>query len=75
MCECGKKVVNFVVAATNHILNGGPTTSDEAAYRMEICQNCEKFNQNMCDECGCYLPIKTSWKEQECPLGKWPQIT
>ncbi len=43
--------------------------------RLKICQGCPKFSSNWCLEkrggCGCYLPAKTSHKDEECPEGKW----
>ena len=42
--------------------------------RAETCKNCEKLNKlRFCDECGCFMPLKTWLKMSQCPLNKWPQ--
>jgi|GEM_PF-2688738 len=40
-------------------------------YRMDICKGCPYYNNKWCDECGCYLPLKTQFKVSECPMGNW----
>lgn len=55
-----------------------------AQMRMAICTGCERFNseRTTCDECGCFLNIKTKSRTNRrlsdgkieithCPLGKW----
>ena len=47
--------------------------------RMERLATCEKCDQyikvvKVCKECGCFLPAKTWFKEQHCPLGKWEAV-
>ena len=32
---------------------------------------CEKKNGNTCDECQCFLDVKTKFAIQQCPLEKW----
>jgi hypothetical protein len=40
--------------------------------RMEICEKCEHFTKLFfCDECGCFMPVKTGLENKTCPLGKW----
>lgn len=41
--------------------------------RMEICEKCVFFDlgSNRCKKCGCFLKIKTAWRSQKCPIGKW----
>lgn len=59
-------------------------TESEAAERMSVCFFCPKRNEkeNVCDECGCFLDLKTrakiNWNAKKlrneithCPLGKW----
>lgn len=48
-------------------------TEEKQQERMEICQGCEEFveKRQMCLECGCYLPNKTSGSFAKCPLKKW----
>lgn len=41
--------------------------------RMAICRLCDKLRKDLpfCEECGCFMPLKTSLKNTVCPLGKW----
>ena len=39
--------------------------------RRKICKKCLSNNQNFCAECGCYIPAKTTVKDEECKLNKW----
>jgi hypothetical protein len=41
--------------------------------RTLICKQCEHLVQifNVCNVCGCFMPIKTKLKRAECPIGKW----
>lgn len=51
-------------------------TSDEslepfARRRIEICRSCEHYVALICKQCGCFMPIKTRFRQTECPIGKW----
>jgi len=47
--------------------------------RLLKCNDCEHirnvnlilFKTNKCNECGCYLKIKTKFKFEECPDENW----
>ena len=68
------KVTNFINSATNYITNGMPNVLPETRNkRLEICHSCDKFNPTgmRCNECGCFLLIKTNWATEKCPLDKW----
>ena len=40
--------------------------------RMAICQNCPELKTlNRCQQCGCFMSIKTRIYSSTCPLGKW----
>ena len=43
--------------------------------RMSICGQCEYYNNNKCDLCGCVCTIKTSFKNMTCPHDppKWSE--
>ncbi len=75
-----KKVKNFVSSATKYVQSGMVNVSDSVKQeRMNICKGCEKYNNSnkdnpMCDDCGCYLEIKTDWATESCPLKKWLPI-
>lgn len=59
-------------------------SAGEAEFRMRVCFRCPSRNEkeNVCDECGCFLDLKTraktNWNARKmrneithCPLGKW----
>jgi len=41
--------------------------------RLKVCESCDRMNKDnkTCNECGCYLDIKTGWATESCTLGKW----
>ncbi len=51
-------------------------TNEEKDKRFEICKSCEFFvtQSQRCMKCGCYMPIKTGWRSQKCPIGKWQAL-
>lgn len=42
--------------------------SDE---RLNICKTCDRYNNDICKECGCIMSLKTMFPYSECPLNKW----
>ena len=69
-----QKVINLSKAIVEHIYHGANILSeDELKVRLNICKNCEFFQpeNDRCSQCGCFLSIKASWKEQSCPIKKW----
>ena len=71
-------ISNFVNSVYNHAMNGFQKVSPEKKqYRLDICKTCEFFNENsyQCEQCGCFLEIKTFWASEKCPIDKWgPEI-
>lgn len=47
-----------------------------AKARFSICKQCEELIKPVmiCKICYCFMPGKTKFKSQECPLGKWNAI-
>ena len=49
-----------------------------ADARMAICRDCNHFNPivKTCGICGCFMPAKTTFKNQECPDNpkRWTKI-
>ena len=70
-----QKARSFVQAATQHVLHGLPTVSDEERdRRLAICNGCEFYTQKgTCQKCGCAMKRKASWALSKCPLTppKW----
>ena len=52
--------------------------TDYARARMEVCRTCEHYNSliKTCGICGCFMPAKTNFKDQECPDSprRWEKI-
>lgn len=46
-------------------------TESEKETVMEICESCDKYNQDLCSECDCLLHVLTALKENHCPINKW----
>lgn len=72
-----KQASSFFAAVKNEtksIINGDAKISKELQNkRMKICEECVFFDlgSNRCKKCGCFLKIKTAWRSQKCPIGKW----
>lgn len=48
------------------------STKHEKKRRLEICSTCNFFSEKkICKKCGCFMPIKTSFKMFHCPISKW----
>lgn len=85
-----RRIGNFSRAAIAHAMNGAPTcTDEEIAARHAICQGCELYKPDeqapdvgVCThrDCGCTIQMgrrfvtKLGWRDQTCPLGKWPEL-
>jgi hypothetical protein len=72
--------VTFAVALERHLAGGMPTVP-EAAYeqRLAACRSCEFYWDNQCLKCGCRLAgdviAKARWASEDCPEGRWPQLS
>jgi len=44
-----------------------------AKIRYRTCKLCPMFDPGLklCDQCGCFMPIKVQFKIFSCPLNKW----
>lgn len=44
-----------------------------AVERMKICVDCDRYNSTttQCNECGCFMLVKTTFANSVCPLKKW----
>jgi len=72
-----KRVVNFLgamAAETGAIIDGDqPVSAEEMARRRGICATCPFRRGHWCVNCGCYTPLKTAFRSQECNMGYWQQ--
>ena len=40
--------------------------------RLQHCRQCEFINDLLqCQQCGCFMIIKTRIPQSSCPIGKW----
>ena len=67
----GKSLVKTAKAAVtgNKII----ASSDLALQRASICKSCPWFvaKGQRCAKCGCVVPMKVYFEEEECPVKKW----
>ncbi len=58
-----------------HALDPGKKLKNEsvAKDRLDICLGCENINKltKQCSLCLCYMPLKTTLANAECPVHKW----
>lgn len=40
--------------------------------RLKVCLSCDKYDNDRCLECGCFLKLKARMATEKCPLDKWP---
>lgn len=65
---------NFAKSLKNHAVDGFKKSPLEVMEnRLMKCSLCDYRVESNCSVCGCNLELKASWKEQECPLGKWKE--
>lgn len=64
---------NLMSAAVSHLRSGwSKCPPEQSAERYNICKSCEKLRDDgRCAICGCFMDIKSTWKEQKCPIEKW----
>jgi hypothetical protein len=41
--------------------------------RLAICNECNFFNKRLvkCKKCGCFMKLKSTLQDAQCPVGKW----
>lgn len=41
--------------------------------RFNMCMECPDLIKltNQCSKCGCFVGLKTKFKQEECPIQKW----
>ncbi len=41
--------------------------------RLKVCNSCEWFDKRLarCRKCGCFMRMKSTLKQAQCPIGKW----
>jgi hypothetical protein len=52
-----------------------PAPQDLQQARMAICESCPELTTlKRCQQCGCFMLVKTRLTGAHCPLGKWPTL-
>lgn len=67
-------MASAATAAANFAISGGKTIAKEAQeIRQSTCNTCPSHDStaNRCNECGCFLQLKTYLPDEKCPAGKW----
>lgn len=51
-------------------------SDDEIEKRIAICESCEFYIKSTtnCKKCGCFMKMKTKFKDMSCPIMKWPAL-
>lgn len=55
-----------------HILEESDmSTEQQKTNWLSICESCDKYGIDKCNECGCLLVTVMSFATSTCPLNKW----
>lgn len=68
-----KSLFNIAKNAVNGV---DQTVEDNTKWeRLAICANCPKLLvTKQCAECLCFVDLKTTFKQEKCPLDKWTKV-
>jgi len=73
--ECCRRSFAASIKDTARRLLEDPTIAprDVSKQRMEICKNCDFYKESSqtCEQCGCFMPLKTTMSNMKCPIDKW----
>ncbi len=42
------------------------------AQRIKACIACDRLKHKRCEECGCFVALKSKLATESCPLSRWP---
>jgi len=59
------------ITVNEHIVDVELATDLLKQDRLNICNTCDKRNDNTCSECSCLLTVRVSYTDSFCPIGKW----
>jgi hypothetical protein len=74
---CGCKKMSVVEKAASiaegwkNVIWSSPAVREMAARRAVICVDCPSNKNNVCVQCGCWIPAKARSTREACPLSKW----
>jgi len=77
--ECCRRSFAASIKDTARRLLEDPTIAprDVSRQRLEICEGCDFYraDSKTCDQCGCFMPLKTAAANMRCPIDKWTEWT
>lgn len=63
------------VGLVKNLVQGKPVLveEEELEKRLGQCDSCEFKDpiSNQCKQCSCFIFLKTQFKHETCPVGKW----
>jgi len=75
--DCCRKSFAASIKDTARRLLEDPTVAprDVSRQRMKICTECDRYKEDsqLCEICGCFMPLKTAAANMRCPLDKWEE--
>lgn len=77
--ECCRRSFAASIKDTARRLLEDPTIAprDVSKQRMEICESCDRYlpDTGQCSICRCFMKLKTTMANMECPIQKWGEWT
>jgi hypothetical protein len=72
MSSCCDKATEIIVESLDAEVDFLVNKESRSQQRMAICQTCPELKSlNRCQQCGCFMSIKTRIYSARCPLGLW----
>lgn len=47
------------------------STKEQKDNWSSICNTCEYFSNDICNQCGCIVLNIMTYKDSKCPINKW----
>tara|TARA_S200002703_G_scaffold159582_1_gene173575 strand:- start:221 stop:481 length:261 start_codon:yes stop_codon:yes gene_type:complete len=76
LSEQGKNLAKFTFEVVKDTVSLNTTVTVPNSVqkeRLKICSECPYFvkKSSRCNQCGCYMKVKTKFSAAECPIQKW----
>lgn len=70
--SAGHRLWSAVTSAIDFACDGFATVDEDTFQaRLAVCANCDRRQDSLCSECGCYIKPKAAGRTFNCPLGRW----
>lgn len=70
--DLARRMWNFATAAVDFARDGFATVDEETYQaRLAVCHRCDRRQEAICSECGCYIKPKAAGRAWSCPLDRW----